>query len=303
MKKLSLILCAIALMFVSALSVKALENEKIYFTNMNGVKLTEKQYNNLRKGFSHDTINTMSENMIDTLKDDENIRKITTEKYVETSVRYVNGVAASVEEKEISLSAYKNAPTEAVIVPSSTTRMAVSDYVETNYKKITLTVTYGASISAKYVTLTNVWKTIPKTKSFDVLAISPGVPSASYNFSSYRSGYQKWDGNTISYEAGNENWKLVNSNSIWKKALGLSQNLVDATASSLENSITVEFICNEYTFPVRASYQHATSNVTLAQSQSYTLGTTGMGELIIFESSIAKKYDNTPGLYAELTLN
>lgn len=43
--------------------VDASENE-VYFTNMNGVKLTEKEYNNLLRGFSHDTINTMDEEMI-----------------------------------------------------------------------------------------------------------------------------------------------------------------------------------------------------------------------------------------------
>lgn len=302
MKKVSLLLCAISLILFSSISINARENKDIYFVNMNDVELTEVQYNNLLKGFSHDTINTMSEEMINILKDDSNIKKITTTKYVETSTRYINGHPLNVSERQLSMNEFNASPSTSIIVPSSNSRFAANDYVETNYKKITLDVTYGASVSTKFVTLTNIWKTIPKTKSFDVLAIAPGAASASFNFSGHRSGYQKWDGNTVNYDVNSDNWKLVNSNTVWKKGLGLSQNLVDNTTTSLENSITVVFLCGADLFPVRASYQHATSDVTLAQSQNYTLGTDGMGNLIKFASSIASKYDNTPGLYAVLTL-
>lgn len=302
MKKVLLLLCAISLILFNSISINARENKDIYFVNMNDVELTEVQYNNLLKGFSHDTINTMSEEMINILKDDSNIKKITTTKYVETSTRYINGQPVNVSERQLSMNEFNASPSTSIIVPSSNSRFAANDYVETNYKKITLDVTYGASVSTKFVTLTNIWKTIPKTKSFDVLAIAPGIASTSFNFSGHRSGYQKWDGNTVNYDVNSDNWKLVNSNTVWKKGLGLSQNLVDNTTTSLENSITVVFLSGADPFPVRASYQHATSDVTLAQSQNYTLGTDGMGNLIKFASSIASKYDNTPGLYAVLTL-
>jgi hypothetical protein len=270
---------------------------------MNGVELTKEQYNNLLKGFSHDTINTMSEEMIDFLKDDTNIQKVSTTKYVKVSTKYVNNEAVSTSEEEVSKAEFDNSPKESIITKSLITPMfAASDYVETDYKKITLDVTFGASISTKYVTLTNVWKQIPATKSFDVLAISVGVPSISFNFNGQRSGYQKWDGNTINYDASSGNWKIVDSSTIWKKGLGLSQNIVDATTTSLSNSITVVFLSGALPFPVRASYQHATSSVTLAQSHDYTLGTDGMGGLIKFSSSVWSKYDNTPGLYAELNI-
>ena len=283
--------------------VYALGNETPYFTNMNGVELTKEQYNNLLKGFSHDTINTMSEEMIDFLKDDTNIQKVSTTKYVKVSTKYVNNEAVSTSEEEVSKAEFDNSPKESIITKSLITPMfAASDYVETDYKKITLDVTFGASISTKYVTLTNVWKQIPATKSFDVLAISVGVPSISFNFNGQRSGYQKWDGNTINYDASSGNWKIVDSSTIWKKGLGLSQNIVDATTTSLSNSITVVFLSGALPFPVRASYQHATSSVTLAQSHDYTLGTDGMGGLIKFSSSVWSKYDNTPGLYAELNI-
>lgn len=302
MKKLALFLCGISLFAFGTFSVNALEKNDVYFTNMNGVELTETQYNNLLKGFSHDTINTMSAEMIDDLKDDINIKKVTTTKYVKTSTRYVDNEPVQTTDSEISLEEFTKAPKESTINPTKGARFAANDFVETNYKKINLDVTYGSSISTKYVTLTNVWKTIPKVKSFDVLAISVGVPSISFNLNGHRSGYQKWDGNVINYAADSGNWKIVDSSTIWKKGLGLSQNLVDDTTTSLENSITVTFLSGADPFPVRASYQHATSDLSLTQSKDYTLGTDGMGGLIKFSSSVSGKYDNTPGLYAELTL-
>lgn len=299
MKKIILPITVAFLMLLtfSFQSVSA-EEEPIYFKNMNGVELTETQYNNLRRGFSHDTINTMSQEMIDVFKDDETVTQTSSTKYVKTETRYVNGVVVSNNDTEISLNEYNNASTTPTIVYSNTaTTNSNSDYVETNYKKITLTVTTGASISTKVVTLTNVWKTIPSTKSFDVLALAPGVASTSFNFNGLRSGYQKYDENIITYSQNSGNWKTVSSNTIWKKGLGLSQNIVNSTSTSLENSITVYFLCGADPFPIRGTYQHATSEVTLSQSQNYTMGTSGMGGVLIFASSVASKYDDTPGLY------
>lgn len=298
MKKINVLITIVFFMLI-AISIKSVnaEEEPIFLTNMNGVELTENQYNNLRKGFSHDTINTMSQEMIDLFKDDENITKVSSVKYIRTDTKYINGVAVSNNDIELTKAEYDKAPSKAnVVYLNDGTKSGNSDYVETNYKKITLTVTVG-SVSTKMITLTNIWKTIPYTKSYDVLAIAPGVATSTINFNGYRSGYQKYDGNTITYSSTSGNWHIVDSNTIWKKGLGLSQNIVDTTSTSLENSITVYFFNGSDPFPVRGSYQHATSNVSLSQSQDYTLGTNGMGNLIIFDSSVSSYYDNTPGLY------
>lgn len=302
MKK-TLLIVLTAILLLSFTSVRAESNKKIYFTNMNGVELTEQQYNNLLEGFSPDTINTMSAEMINPLKNDTNIQKNTTTKYVKVITEYKNGEAINSIQEEVSKLEYDASPEiDSIIVATKGTKFIGTDYVETNYKKITLEITFGASVSTKYVTLTNVWKQIPKVKSFDVLALAPGVASASFNFNGHRSGYQKWDGNTINYSASSGNWKIVNGSGIWKKGLGLSQNIVDDTTTSLENSITVVFLCGAIPFSARATYQHAVSTVTLAQSQNYTMSSSGMGGLLNYGSNIASKYDNTPGLEAELDL-
>lgn len=278
-------------------TVNASEQERAFFINMNNVKLTKTQYNNLRKNFSHDTINTMTIEMIDPIKNISSLQKITTTKFLKIVIKYSSDTVTQYQE-EVTESEYYNS-----IEPESTFMINSNiDYVETTYKKITLDVTFGASISTKYVTLTNVWKQIPKVKSFDVLAISVGVPSISFNFNGYKSGYQKWDGNVINYDSSNGNWKIVDSSTIWKKGIGLSQNIVNDTATSLENSITVVFLSGTLPFPVRASYQHAVTDVTLLQSKDYTIGVDGMGEVLKFSSSTWPKYDNTPGLFAELNI-
>lgn len=157
MKKLGF-LTTLMMIFTMCIShVYALGNLTPYFTNMNGVELTEEQYNNLLKGFSYDTINTMSEEMIDFLKYDTNIQKTSTTKYVKVSTRYVNNEAISTSEEEVSRKEFDNSPKKSIITKSLISPMfAAGDYVETNYKKITLDITFGASISTKYVTLTNV---------------------------------------------------------------------------------------------------------------------------------------------------
>ncbi len=47
---------------------------------------------------------------------------------------------------------------------------------------------------------------------------------------------------------------------------------------------------------IYASYQHATSNVTLAQSKKYTLSAAGYGNVLLFNSSVASKYDGMGGV-------
>lgn len=302
MKKLVLFICTISVsIFIFSMPVHATDKE-VYFVNMNGVELTKEQYDNLLKGFSYDTINTMSAEMIDMLKNDSDIHTTKKEMYVKSEVECQDNEVVDSKQTVISKEEYENSPDSEPIITHNTKALVpvVTDYHETAYKKISFQITYGASVAAKFVTLTNVWKQIPKTKSFDVLAIAPDVFSLSFNIDSYRSGYQKWDGNTINYSASSKNWKIVNGFGTLKKGLGLSQNIVDDTKRSLSNSITVVFICNAASFTARGSYQHADYPVTLKESQDYSISSSGMGGLIDFSSSVWKKYDTTGGVKATL---
>lgn len=63
------------------------------------------------------------------------------------------------------------------------------------------------------------------------------------------SGYQKWDGNTISYNSTSSNTKK-SSSFTGNGGIGISMNVVDAVSSSLECSMTVYFVCGSSTFNI-----------------------------------------------------
>lgn len=296
MKKITLIIMIISAFYLGINCVSASENE-VYFTNMKGVELTEAEYNNLLKGFSHDTINTMDAEMINDIKDAENF--ITTEetKYIKTTEFLRNGKVVDYIEEEITFDEYNNSEstTEPIYTPYA------ADTKTTSYRTITLSVTAPSSASTKYVTLTNRWNKMPAMKSYDVMAISPGVAAGSFNFNGHRSAYQKYDDNVISYDVNGDKWNIVDSDFIWKKGIGISQNLVDAASRYIENSMTIVLLCGADPFPVKAAYAHAIVDTPLATSKKYTLGPNGIGGLIEFDSSVRNNYENSDGLKATWT--
>ena len=68
------------------------------------------------------------------------------------------------------------------------------------------------------------------------------------------------------------------------------------------NAISVTQIFTvKKTGTVYASYQHAVTNMTLAQSKSYTLSNAGLGNVIYYSPwSLANNYDGMGGVTAEL---
>lgn len=295
--KIKILYFGLALFILGTMQVNALEKEEYYFTNTNGVYLTEEQYNNLSETFSFDTINSMSFEMIEKVKNDHNLKKVVETKYIESEIFYLNGKVLTTIDNDITKKEYDN-----ISINKKKISGKATDNHETTYKKIELEVVYGASISYKYITLTTEWKLIPSTKSYDVMAISTGDSSFSINLINQKSGYQKYDGNTINYSSNSGNWKTLSSSTAWNGGIGLSQNIVDSTTTSLKNSMTVLLYSGSLNFRVRGSYQHAISNVTLSQSKNYSISLSGLGGVIDFDSTVRGNYDNTGGLYTTLTI-
>ena len=153
-------------------------------------------------------------------------------------------------------------------------------------KKITIGLV--AQLSVKTITITNTWLSIPSVKSYDVIGYRNGT-GAAVSINSV-SGYQKWDGNVISYNSGSENYKSAGN------GCGISMNIVDNVSRSLENSMTVTVINNAYTYTAYGTYQHAQSNVTLAQSKNYTVNANGLGGVLDFAASVRGYYDGMQGV-------
>ena len=258
-----------------------------YITNQNGVRISMTDYNLLTNIYSDAYIQTMTNEDYENFKAKNiNINNLVkSEKYYKTEIDHLNNVVTNTEVTENEFNNYN---------PNVQT-LSVSNFVETQYKKLSLTLSdnhngYGDI----FVGL--LWKMIPSTRSFDVIAVRY-VGMTDVDGTQW--GRQIW-GTNGNYSYVEYGWNGTNINR-QDNGFGISMNITnDSTINYLENYIesAVEFTGNFQW--AGASYQHATSNTTLAQSKSYTLAENGKNGVILFTGNIGEKYDNMPGVYCEL---
>ena len=277
------------ILFVPFGFVKAqnISDDISYITNQNGVRISMSDYNLLTNIYSDAYIQTMTNEDYENFKAKNiNINNLVkSEKYYKTVIDHLNNVVTNTEVTENEFNNYN---------PNVQT-LSVSNFVETQYKKLSLTLSdnhngYGDI----FVGL--LWKMIPSTRSFDVIAVRyVGMTDVDGT----QIGRQIW-GTNGNYTYVNYRWNGTNINR-QDNGFGISMNITnDSTINYLENYIesAVEFTGNFQW--AGASYQHATSNTTLAQSKSYTLAENGKNGVILFTGNIGEKYDNMPGVYCEL---
>lgn len=277
------------ILFVPFGFVKAqnISDDISYIINQNGVRISMSDYNLLTNIYSDAYIQTMTNEDYENFKAKNiNINNLVkSEKYYKTVIDHLNNVVTNTEVTENEFNNYN---------PNVQT-LSVSNFVETQYKKLSLTLSdnhngYGDI----FVGL--LWKMIPSTRSFDVIAVRyVGMTDVDGT----QIGRQIW-GTNGNYTYVNYGWNGTNINR-QDNGFGISMNITnDSTINYLENYIesAVEFTGNFQW--AGASYQHATSNTTLAQSKSYTLAENGKNGVILFTGNIGEKYDNMPGVYCEL---
>lgn len=258
-----------------------------YITNQNGVRISMTDYNLLTNIYSDAYIQTMTNEDYENFKAKNiNINNLVkSEKYYKTVIDHLNNIVTNTEVTENEFNNYN---------PNIQT-LSVTNFVETQYKKLSLTLSdnhdgYGDI----FVGL--LWKMIPSTRAFDVIAVRY-VGMSDVDGTQY--GRQIW-GTNGNYSYVEYGWNGTNINR-QDNGFGISMNITnDSTINYLENYIgsAVQFTGNFQW--AGASYQHATSNTTLAQSKSYTLAENGKNGVILFTGNIGEKYDNMPGVYCEL---
>ena len=258
-----------------------------YITNQNGVRISMTDYNLLTNIYSDAYIQTMTNEDYENFKAKKiNINNLVkSEKYYKTVIDHLNNIVTNTEVTENEFNNYN---------PNIQT-LSVTNFVETQYKKLSLTLSdnhdgYGDI----FVGL--LWKMIPSTRAFDVIAVRY-VGMTDVDGTQY--GRQIW-GTNGNYSYVEYGWNGTNINR-QDNGFGISMNITnDSTINYLENYIgsAVQFTGNFQW--AGASYQHATSNTTLAQSKSYTLAENGKNGVILFTGNIGEKYDNMPGVYCEL---
>lgn len=136
--------------------------------------------------------------------------------------------------------------------------------------------------STSKISVVLTWKGTPKVKSYDVIG-------------SYLEGVSSI-GNVItrlSYSSGSYDSNEIKS---FNNGFGVSIKL----PSSGSNIIVSQSFNTTLGGTVYASYQHATSSISLASSKYYTISKSGYGKVFSFYNNMSSKYDGMGGVYIDV---
>lgn len=288
MKKISKNLLKILFAFLLVITmIPRVNAQSAYYTNSKGVVMTQSQYEFLASMYS--------ETKIDNFSQDQFNRRVyadvhTTEDVyvIEEQIKDPNGNLLDTNVMELTEEEYRlyKENSESNIMP------ATANSVTTSEVKMTLQVyTHTASQSVSIDLSTRWLNGAPSVKSFDVSAFRFTTTSNLQLSRFDAEGYQDSDAGSVVYsnEGGNSMWET--------NAYGTSMNILD----NANNSLTLEIGAEYYyfgsgTLRVTGTYQHATRNVTLAQSQSYNFSANGCGGVVEFYNNVGNYYNSNPGV-------
>lgn len=285
--------CFLILIFMFGTSIVLADD--IYFTNYYGGTLTKNEYDRLIKYFDYETLYTFSNYTLNYYKNSNDILGVESQKIVKVDEYFdENGNYLYSTEAEISLAD----------VSKILNARNYSDTHTTSVKKLHMQVTSGGATNSKGVVITNTWLSIPKVKSYDVLAIRPVSSSSistTLNTASF-SAVQIHDGTTISYSLTGNNTKHV-PNYTGTGGIGVSMNIADNVSSSLINKMSMVFMSNNNPFVIEGTYQHAVKTITLSQSKDYNFYATGLGGVLSYNNGLSSYYDGMQGVTVVYNLN
>lgn len=164
---------------------------------------------------------------------------------------------------------------------------------ETTYKRITILDIYLESNTHR-ITVYTQWLVTPATKSFDVTAMRI---DGGYVVDGTQDGTQVYwkDGayGHVTYAWNGTNIRKTDN------GFGISMNLVNG-ASYFETDISANVVTTSSDAVAYGTYQHAVTDVTLNQSQSYTISHNGLGGVVNFTNSVYNLYDGMAGVSISL---
>ena len=261
-------------------------NAETYYVNNNQIEMTEEQYNKMVELYGEKHTEYLTQEEFDYYKDKE----IVDSSVIYVKENYVDGELVS--EEEVTESEYENS-FSSYNEEASNTRAGTSGSHTTNYKKLMVNLVSLGNM--KYNLIGHLqWRQVPSVRSYDVFAFYlqhfsyASVSGAQY---AYTSGGQY----TYNYNSGSQGYRGLS------KGAGISMNLKDGsniTGFDMYISATLTGDGSSYGHGnAYVSYQHAKTNLTRAQSMSYTLGNTGLGNVLIFSnSSLMNSYDGMGGV-------
>lgn len=295
----TMMLCGVMLVPFNALA-----KEQYYYSNNNNVQFTEEQYNKYLGVYGEQKVANFTQEEFDVLTADYEIIKtedkyFRTDYYLDKNEEVIDSDTQEVDESEFIQDQAGISPQVITSCPSYNKNCAS---VSSNYKKVTMEVEYGSSVSVTKVTISNVWTRIPTVKHLDLIGLKLSEANSSAakpNYNGLYTAHQYWDGNTWSYEFD------TTTNTI-KKGNGIVQvmNIADDVKSSLSNDLTIYFLLDPIGVDFDATYQGCTSNsVTMSQVKTLSLsgyaetGYRVLGGTIKFKNPIGSYYDGTAGLH------
>ena len=140
------------------------------------------------------------------------------------------------------------------------------------------------------ITLKVNWVKLPTYSSYDVIAVrGDGVRFYNGTIKGTQSYHENNTNQIINYNRNSNNTKIFDN------GVGISMNLVDG-ASDYELTLEVGYYKTSNSGTVYGSYQHAQRNVSLNQSQNYSLSASGLGGVIDFSTSVRNYYDGMGGV-------
>ena len=267
-------------------------NAEVYFTNLNGVQMTEEEYNIIKNKLSETRALTLTQQQFD--------------KYIQGTVISSNTIYQEVisnqdgiiSERYITEEEYNNAPSEGIylseyILPGNNIN-STSGYIETSYKRLNVTLSsYGNNIYDVLGSLT--WKKLPNCRSYDIFAFRTNYMSYSsvYGIQTYFVGNNYTD---ISYNSSSTGY---NSDT---NGAGFSMNLKDGSnITKYEMTLFADLSITNFNYStahVYTTYQHAQTDLTQAQSKSYYFSVGGLGDVVYFsDTTIRNKYDDMAGVH------
>lgn len=159
----------------------------------------------------------------------------------------------------------------------------------TTYKNIQIT---SSQINGNryMVTFITKWLLVPRVKSYDVIAMRLDDATMEEGTQSGIQSYKK-NGSYSYVMYSNNGTNMVKKTN----GFGISMNLVD-NSTAYECDIESIVVSTSKWATAYASYQHAASNVTLAQSKAYNISHNGYGEVINFATAVENYYDGMQGV-------
>lgn len=266
------------------------------YVNNNSVSIPIEKYNYLLQFYPKNKIDTFTQDQYDKIKNAQ-LKLISKEEKYFTTTNHIdkNGNTILSVTNELSKSKYEeyNSIATASICEGDelcheTNSKLILGYIVCNDKAVS----YYENECGFYIDVT--WGKMPVTRSYDVFGLRWSDNFTLENYQGQQGGHVNSYLTSTQYSQGGTNSKTSSN------GLGISMNLYDDATTLTLNAEASGRLDIRFGFSVYMTYQHATSNLTLANSKSYSISPSGFGEVLYYSNStIRNKYDNTQGIKKE----